>query len=235
MRIGILTPTYDGKVYPGYRDGVLQAAAWCWRNGHELLSIVLPGCSLMDKARNLLLDSARSLDLDEYVFIDADVGFDGNAFERLLSHDVAFVGGVYPLKKDVEEYPVDLVTDGEVRGDLLEAKYLPTGFMRVRRDAVDKLVERYGDTNRCLYRMPNGEKREVLHLFEMGRAYHANEAVPSYVGEDVHFCNIYRLMGEKCWLDPHIRLTHTGEKTWSGDYAAYRQRVEAQKAEEQGA
>ena len=234
MRIGILTPAYDGKVCRQYHDGVLQAAAWCWKNGHEAYSIVFPGCALMDKARNMLLDTARELDLDEYVFIDSDIGFTGEDFARLLSHDVGIVGGVYRHKKDDETYPIELVDGSVSNGVLREAKYLPTGFMRIRRDALATVVEKCGPDNRCLYKMPDGSRREVLHLFAMGRAYHGNEDVPSYVGEDVHFCNIARMVGVKCWVDPDITLSHTGEKTWVGDYAGYRQRMEAQEAEKQG-
>jgi hypothetical protein len=158
----------------------------------------------------------------------------GEDFARLLSHDAGIVGGAYRKKDDVEKYPVEIVHGAQDNNGLLEARYLPTGFMRIRRDALATVIEKYGPDNRCLYKMPDGSRREVLHLFAMGRAYHGNEDVPSYVGEDVHFCNIARMVGVKCWVDPDITLSHTGEKTWVGDYAAYRQRMEAQEAEKQG-
>jgi hypothetical protein len=232
MRIGILTPAYDGKLHRGYHDGVLQAAAWCWSNGHELFTIVLPGNALIDKARNEILHKARALDLDEYVFIDSDVGFTGDQFARLLSHDVPLVGGAYRYKKDDESYPVALVEGGATYQGLIEAKYVPGGFMRIRRDALAKMIVAYQKTNECLYNTKEGIIK-VLHLFEMGRA-NLGDGTPSYVGEDVHFCNLWRLLGEKVWLDPDIKLSHTGEKTWDGDYAAYYKSLGAQTTEKQG-
>lgn len=219
MRIGILTPTYDGKVHHSYHAGVCGALLWCRDKGYEAYSITLPGNALIDKARNMLVDQARALDLDEYVFIDADVGFTSEAFERLLSHDVGMVAGVYRHKADVESYPTSLVLDTPVSG-LLEATHLPAGFMRIRRDALAQMIVAYGKTNECWYRQPDGSKKKILHLFEMGKSYQGDDT-PSYVGEDVHFCNLYRMIGGKCWIDPEIKLNHTGEKTWRGDFGAY--------------
>ena len=229
MRIAIMVPTYDGKLHWTCHAGISNALLWCRAKGHEAHFIVLPGNGLIDKARNLLVDQARTLDPDEYVFIDADVGFTVEAFERLLSHDVGMVAGMYRHKADVESYPTKLLSAEPVNG-LLEATHLPAGFLRIRRDALARMIVKYNDTNQCWYRQPDGSKKKILHLFSTGMAFHGNEDTPSYVGEDVHFCNLYRMIGGKCWIDPEIKLNHTGEKTWRGDFGAYVRSLEADRA-----
>jgi hypothetical protein len=136
---------------------------------------------------------------------------------------------MYRHKTDVESYPTKTISVVQPNG-LIEATHTPAGFWRIRRDAMAQMIVKYGNTHRCWYRQPDGSKKIVLHLFATGMANHANEEIPSYVGEDVHFCNLYRQIGGKCWIDPEIKLNHTGEKTYMGDFGAYVRSLEADRA-----
>jgi hypothetical protein len=228
MKIALMTPTYDGQFCKEYVVGCSRVLLWARDRGHELIHVVLPGNAFVDQARNMLLQTAREHDCDEYVFVDADVGFDEGQFERLLSHRVGLVGGAYRIKSDeVERYPVEFVKrNGKyvVHGELVEVIHVPAGFMRIRRDCLAKMLVGYGQ-NVCQYpwRQKDGSMSwpMIPHLFDMGPAQLEEGGLVRYVGEDVHFCNLWRALGERVFLDPKITLTHTGEKVYHGDIAAY--------------
>jgi len=222
MRIAVLTPTYSGNVSRHYHYGMTDVGRWCREKGHELIPILVSGCGLIDQVRNNLLAKAREYDPDEIVFIDDDVGFTANEFEKLLSHDVEMVGGVYRHKLEKESYPTQVIENGQRKGDLVQVTHLPAGFMRIRRDGLARMLVKYGKTNECWYRNHAG-RYKCLHLFAQGMAFTGDDEtdIPSYVGEDVHFCNLFQAAGGTIWADKSIKLTHTGEKTYEGDFGGW--------------
>jgi GT2 family glycosyltransferase len=48
-------------------------------------------------------------------------------------------------------------------------------------------------------------------------------------GEDIAFCQKWRSLGEKVYIDPSITCSHVGKKEWRGNFSDYLKILEAYK------
>lgn len=212
----IACPSGDGKFFHNTTSSLVNLASHLTQEGWDFSFAVLPGNSLIDQARNLLLKSFLDSKCEDLLWIDADVGFDSAEVIRLLERPEKVVGGCYPAKvEDEERYPVKLVEPHNWNGDLVEAMYLPGGMIRVKRSVFQDLIERYRDDLECLYTFGDNEI-DVMHMYRTGQSENGG-----YCGEDVSFSNALRTTGYKLWLDPNMNLTHAGLKVWEGNYKQY--------------
>jgi hypothetical protein len=153
---------------------------------------------------------------DELMWIDADIGFDPNDVDRLRSHCLPIVCGIYPKKGQralaCNLLPeTDKVTFGN-GGGLLEIAYAATGFLLTRRQV-------YADVERAL-RLPTCNQRFnrpmvpyfLPLLLEDGQGLW-------YLGEDFAFCERARRAGHKVFADTTIRLNHIGKHAYSWEDA----------------
>lgn len=179
------------------------------------LGLLLGDCHV-DDARNRLARDFLATDCTDFVFIDADVGFEASDLLRLLSHDRDIVGGTYPLKQAIEQFPVRL-KGGEVWADadgLIEVDGLPTGFLRIRRAVLEKLARLSVPYRFC----GSDDDAPASLIFERtivdgGRT-----------SGDYSFCNKARAAGYKLYADPECYLSHTGDNTWLGSLGSFLKR-----------
>lgn len=179
------------------------------------LALLLGDCHV-DDARNRLVRDFLATDCTDLVFIDADVGFEAQDLLRLLAHDRDIVGGTYPLKQAIEQFPVRL-KPGEVWADpdgLIEVDGLPTGFLRIRRAVLEKLARLSVPYRFC----GSDDDAPASLIFERtivdgGRT-----------SGDYSFCNKARAAGYKLYADPECYLSHTGENTWIGSLGSHLKR-----------
>lgn len=180
--------------------------------GVDVELCILSGHCHVDDARNLLVARFLESAADELVFIDADMGWQPTELARLATHDRDVVAGCYRLKKDQAEYVASLV-EGEIWADsdgLIEAKAVPTGFLKIRRRVLEQLA---ADAPR--YRPEAGSERTVAEIF-------ARTTVDgTRVGGDYAFCRKWRAAGGRIFVDPDLWLEHVGEKVYAGSYATY--------------
>src|SRR5690606_23200029 len=123
------------------------------------------------------------------------------------------VAGVYPKRaKHDTNFPV-LVEDGvELWSDedgLVEVLGAPTGFMKIKRQVIEKLVE--VNKERTYY--DNCDKSgDIPNVIIFERTY---EDGRRYSG-DYSFCLAWRKLGGKIFVDPNLRLIHKGEVEFEG-------------------
>jgi hypothetical protein len=168
-------------------------------------------------ARNLAVAGCLAGAFTDLLFWDSDVFCDRGSAERLLSHPVDLVVGVYPRRGDGAGYPVrtipgnrrlvDPVTMEPKDDGLMEIVGGPCGFMRISRRALEYMTAVHADRWYADPRSPTGK---AWNLFEFAVRDHERYT------EDLDFCMKWRDLGEKVWTDPHLRLHHHGEKTYSG-------------------
>jgi len=169
----IATPCYGGAVFHNYVISLVNFIRLSAELGMPVSVHMRAGDSLVTRARNDCVAEFLSKETFTHLFwIDGDIGFSPEAALRLLlaDHDVA--AGVYPLKRqdwprdgipadvtnlqDLEqlcarftanagdqpgpevEVPID--DDGFIK--VLDA---PTGFMAIKRQVFQKLIENYPD------------------------------------------------------------------------------------------
>lgn len=168
-------------------------------------------------ARNSLVKMFLESECTDMIFVDTDMWFEDKAILKLMQWDKDIVCGVYPKKKDVEEYTartyIDLETNklliDPVTG-LIELDAGPTGLMRIQRQVLVKLVEK---NPQLKYVGDNG----VAHydLFECFRDG------DTWWGEDYAFCHKAKKQGFRIWAEPRIDFCHIGTKIWRGNFQKY--------------
>ena len=211
----IACPSGDGKFFHNTVSSLVNLASHLTQEGWDFSFAVLPGNSLIDQARNLLLKSFLDSKCEDLLWIDADVGFDSGEVIKLIERPEKVVGGVYPSKTPTEGYPVKVIEPHNWNGDLIEAWYLPGGMTRIKRSVILDMIERYGEDLECVYTF-GGNEIPVYHMYRTGQSENGG-----YCGEDVSFSNALRTTGYKLWLDPNMNLTHAGLKVWEGNYKQY--------------
>lgn len=189
-------------------------------NGMELLRKEGIACELhleagnchVDDARNGLVRSYLSGTCTDLVFVDADVGFAAGNLLRLVRASGEIVAGVYPKKGD-DSWPVwPLHGDRWATEDgLIEVEGAPTGFMRIRRSALERLVEAHKGRQFYGQGQKGGAPFTILfeRTYEDGRRWSGDYA----------FCRKWRALGGKVFVDPEMDFAHVGTFAWTGRLA----------------
>src|SRR5271166_3214675 len=165
----------------------------------------LYGFAQIDVARNRLASEAIADGFEELMWIDSDIAFEPQSVQRLRSHGLPIVCGLYP-KKAEKEWSSQLlpgqksITLGE-SGGLIEILYAATGFLLVHRQVFLE-VQRQQQLPTCFWR---GASPTIPFFLPM--------VIPSggghlYLGEDFAFCERARRCGFQIFAGTSIRLQH---------------------------
>ncbi len=195
--------------------------------------------SLIPRARNTLvatfLDKAEATHL---MFIDADIGFSPAQVDRMLAFDRELVAAMYPLKitdygpavleriqagetlQSAQTRYVGVLQDdaaGEAVDGFAPGTYGGTGFMLIRRSALERMIQAYPHTRytACHDRQAPRISANNYALFDCMIEPQSRE----YLSEDYAFCQRWRAIGGTLWLDTQSRLIHIGPTEFSGDAA----------------
>jgi hypothetical protein len=161
--IMIATPMYGGMCTGMYVLGLLTTMSKMRELGVRVNWAHMTNESLITRARNELTRGFLASDCDYLMFVDADIGFDGEAVAHLLAADDDVVCGIYPKKginwKDVGraalagvenladyagDFVFNMVQEGQYsetdeRG-VIEVRHGGTGFMLIKRGVFDHLT-----------------------------------------------------------------------------------------------
>jgi hypothetical protein len=214
----IATPTNGGAPKANYAMSMVDTAVYLEANGVKFDYWLHAEDCHVDDARNFLVKMFMDSGAPYLVFVDDDVGWRTEDFARLLCYrDADIVGGAYPLKQPQEEYPIRICKHNEqpvmqARPDgLLEVEGIPTGFMRISREVIERMSERRSHTwFRPKDSDPNNPNDKMQVIFERtlvdGNRWSG----------DLNFCREARLLGFKVWVDPEMEFSHQGFKRWEG-------------------
>lgn len=165
------------------------------------------GFSQIDVARNTIASAAIRDGFAETMWIDSDVGFDPDDVERLRSHQLPVVAGIY-AKKAKREVACKFLPETQgiqfgKKGGLMELMYAATGFLLVRRQVYLDVQEKL---NLSVCNTMFGESmvpwfQPIVREYRGGRWY---------LGEDFAFCERIRQAGYSIMADTSIRLWHIG-------------------------
>ncbi len=162
-------------------------------------------------ARNAAAADFLKGDCTHMMFIDVDI-LDPqivNHVERMLSHDEALVGGLYPKKDERKVTWVCNALDDRPPEDergLVSLKHIGTGFMLIKREVFERMVEEWGDQ---IGYLEDETERPLWDFFDMPRQKDASGKMRK-MSEDWHFCNRTRELGFKVWGDTRVLLMHIG-------------------------
>ncbi len=207
------------------------------RNGVAHARQFVIGSSNLPRARNELCARFLASSCTDLLFIDDDMGWNPNAALRLLASDkpIAAVVGRKRVDKpntDPEVWCGRPKTGDDPRGVLTdEMGFLPfervgTGFMKIAREAFEAIIKAHPDWKRAGHAgMPDDVKAHYYRFFRFG-----DDAYET--GEDFEFCNAWRELGGEIWVDIEQRLTHVGEKDYTGAFAELISAAQLQEAAE---
>lgn len=169
--------------------------------------------SAIDASRCRLATQALAAEYEELLWIDSDVGFDPKDVQRLRSHGLPLVGGIYTTKG------AKLLASGhgpdakevlfEPMARPIEVRYLPGGFLYTRAQVYSAIQAKF-DLPRC----NEPDPRATLVPYFLPTVV-TEETGPVYLAEDYAFCHRAREAGYRVMADPAIRLSHYGTYGWT--------------------
>ena len=132
----------DGNVSAHYTGALVRTLGLLRQRGLGAEIHFEIGNSLIADARNKLVSKFLATDARDLVFVDSDLAWKAEDFVRLMSAPHAFVAGVYQRKSRTKiDFAVKFgptIAMDEHR--LMEVERVGTGFMRLRRDCIEKMV-----------------------------------------------------------------------------------------------
>lgn len=202
----VAAPSYDGKVSVWHTAALTETCKIGLAKGINVISIYMSFDALVQRARNDIFKLAKDSGVDDLVFIDTDQDWNPDDFFRLLEHDVDIVGAPVVKKSDIEQYNVKTSSLEIADNGLIEVDSVGTGFMRIRKAAIERIWEA-------------SEEYTELHKSEPSRMVFDVKVVDgSLMSEDTNFCRKWKDLGGTVWVDPTINSGHSGEKRWIGNF-----------------
>lgn len=235
----IATPMYGGMCTGNFMVGVLQTINKMQSVGVQVYFVQMGNESLITRARNELTRIFLEKQFDYLMFIDADIGFDGQSVATLMAADKDIVCGIYP-KKEVDWAAVEkavangnttnlkafsgafvLNVDPEAGADqtsdpsgCIEVRHGGTGFMLIKRKVFENLADKVPTYRSSTMKDADGNylKPETKEFFAT-----SIDHTGCLLSEDYHFCELWRNNGGKIHANPFIKLEHVGTYVYGGD------------------
>ena len=233
LHLMLATPCFGGMVTHRYMKSTMELLL----NGGLPVTVELLGNELLvPRGRNALV--AKFLDhpaATHLLFVDADIGFQVAQVLRMLAFDEDVVAGMYPLKLlDWNEAALRRARAGEPletaglrylgvpsegaarqeREGFVTADYAGTGFMLLRRAALQRMIAAFPET-RYSFAHTAATPSASAHQYALFDCMIEPET-RHYLSEDYAFCRRWRDIGGRIWLDTQGALEHVGPHEFAG-------------------
>lgn len=218
MKVMLATPAYRGLVCPQFIDSLEETVNFFTLNGIDSVFKMVGGCCYIQIARNKIVKEFIDSDCDKLLFLDDDISWNASDAYKLVMQKMDIIAGIYPIKSEKEYYPVVLHCDENdypvSEGNFLLASRVPTGFLCITRDAIEKIKAsiphlRYDE-------MELGD--ETLTKTEYYDFFPQGVKNGRWVGEDHAFCALWEEIGGKIYVPPDINFKHYSDsKTYEGN------------------
>lgn len=229
QHVQICIPCYGGQVFECVMVSMLKFTILANRIGMNFSLDTMVNESLITRGRNNLVAKVmQNSNSTHLFFIDADIGFEPEHIFQLLLHDKEVVGGFYPKKSLPIDYVVNVSPDHVdangnigINNNLIPLTRLGTGFMMVKKSAIQKMFDAYPETK---YTGNIGLSQD-LNPFMYALFDTMITKDGEYCSEDWTFCDRWRAIGGEIWGDITIKLDHTGHFRYPGDPVAIGNRL----------
>ena len=231
----IATPCFGGLVSQHYMQSVISLIQYAGQAGFDAVLALLGHDSLITRSRNTLVAQFLNTSAATHLlFIDADISFDPRQVHEMLAFDQDVVAGIYPLKvinwdnaalqrlangETFQSAPLLYVgtlctgNESERRGRFATGVYCGGGFLMIKRQVIEQMIVAYPESRYTnVHAFSNAKGDEYHAIFECL----IDPETRTYVSEDFGFCQKWRNMGGKIWLDTESRLTHIGAYNFVG-------------------
>jgi hypothetical protein len=215
----IATPCLDGNVNAHYTASLVRTMTALQQKGWRSPQIDFEiGNSLIADARNKLVARFLASAATDLVFIDSDLSWSPDDLVRLASYDVPFVAGVYQRKSRTKiDFAVKFgTTIGMDAQHLMEVERVGTGFMRLRRDCLEKMAAAHASLQ-----LRNPLVQDDVNFYAL---FDTTIVDGQFIGEDFTFCDRWRAIGGRVLIDPTINMAHHGAAAYDEPLLKYLQK-----------
>ena len=211
-RVHICMPCYGGQLTESTFMSFIKWGNTARQLGIDWTMETLTNESLISRARNTLTAKfLHNKDSTHLLFVDADIGFEPWHILVLLNRQVDVIGGLYPMKSMPIKWCVNGFEGAEEGPDALqEVSKTGTGFLLIKRDVFEKL---------------NAHPATKPFINDIGLPQELNPYMKTYFdtavrenryySEDWTFCENWRDLGGRVWVDKRVLLRHTGTYTFA--------------------
>jgi len=245
-RIFVATPCYGGMLNEAYFRSVIKLLTFCNQHQIPLAFGTIANESLVTRARNVLLAYFLQSNFTRLMFIDADIEFQVEDVLKLIAHNKEIVVGAYPKKgvnwdrirdsvkteqgtlsaNQVAAFGSDYAINFKfvnrelkqiaIENGLIKLHDGATGFMMIKREAIDKMIAAYPEFK---YNNDLNTGAELQDFFYAMFDTSIDPKDKRYLSEDYTFSRRWQAIGGDIWLDPTISLNHYGTFNFMGNPA----------------
>lgn len=237
MHVTIATPMYGGQCAGIFAKSLLAATTILNKAGVDVSFVDLYNESLITRARNTLTHAFLNSESDYLLFIDADQSFNGNDIVRMLNHNKDIIAAPVPMKsinwpnvkkafekgkEDILPYTgvfninflAPLSQQGTIKvSEAFEVLYAGTGMMLIKRSVFEKLEPliqsyRYDGTELPAFNLKSGDY--------VKNYWYTDIQDNRLLSEDYTFCNLWRSLGGKIYVDLLAKVVHVGTYHFNG-------------------
>jgi hypothetical protein len=159
------------------------------------------------------------------MFIDSDVAWKPGSIPRLVKHGVDVVAAVYPRRTEPFSYNLQYANNGDRLemhpNGLCEVAGVSAGFMCISRVALQKMADAYRDDP--VAGLAVRSAGEYVCCFD---PYRMKDDPKRKLGEDYAFCQRWRDLGGKIWIDVNMPMAHIGQKVYAANLGEHLKRAE---------
>ena len=206
-KVHIAMPCYGGMLTESTFMSFIKWANTARQLGIDWTLETMVNESLISRARNTL--TAKFLDMADAThlfFVDADIGWEPWHLLVLLNRDKDVIGGLYPMKTMPIKWVVNGFEGGEEGPDgLQEVSKAGTGFLLMKKHVFEKLK-----THPAVKQYKNDIGLDPKFDQHLKTYFDTAVRQNRYYSEDWTFCENWRDMGGKIWVDKRVLLRHSG-------------------------
>jgi hypothetical protein len=206
-KVHIAMPCYGGMLTESTFMSFIK-----WANTARQLNIdwtleTMVNESLISRARNTL--TAKFLDQKDSThlfFVDADIGWEPWHLLVLLNRDVDVIGGLYPMKTMPIKWVVNGFEGAEEGPDgFQEVSKAGTGFLLMKRAVFEKM-----NSHPAVKPYKNDIGLDPKYDQHLKTYFDTAVRQGRYYSEDWTFCENWRDIGGKVYVDKRVLLRHSG-------------------------
>jgi len=206
-RVHIAMPCYGGMLTESTFMSFIKWANTARQLGIDWTLETMVNESLISRARNTL--TAKFLEQPESThlfFVDADIGWEPWHLLVLLNRDVDVIGGLYPMKT----MPIKWVVNGfegaeEGTDGLQEVSKAGTGFLLMKKAVFERL-----NSHPAVKQYKNDIGLDPKYDKHLKTYFDTAVRQNRYYSEDWTFCENWRDIGGKVYVDKRVLLRHSG-------------------------
>lgn len=237
-RILLAIPAYGGNIMVQCFNSVLKLYKNKELNEkYEISTLTVHNEALISRARQEIAKAALMKKVDKLFFIDADISFTEEDFLKIVDADKPVVGGTY-MKKSLSDPGLNFSISSEMdkefilkhgtapsnldgfeilkseycsESPLIKAKYIPTGFMCIKKEVLEKLhdvsVKYLSDRRSNQQVVFTEEEVKKMQVAEMFPVSVQNNILES---EDWGFCRLCAENNIDVYLHTEVVVEHHG-------------------------